>query len=66
MLTELDYLPDGLLQVEARELYTILPGPTLIHLPGRRDIPLFVSILLHGNEDTGLKAMQTAGESVGL
>lgn len=58
MLTELDYLPDGLLQVEARELYTILPGPTLIHLPGRRDIPLFVSILLHGNEDTGLKAMQ--------
>ncbi|MDP3281786.1 MAG: M14 family metallopeptidase [Nitrosomonas sp.] len=59
MLTELDYLPDGLLQVEARELYTILPGPTLIHLPGRRDIPLFVSILLHGNEDTGLKAMQT-------
>ncbi|MDP1786821.1 M14 family metallopeptidase [Nitrosomonas sp.] len=59
MLTELDYLPDGLLQVEASELYTILPGPTLIHLPGRRDIPLFVSILLHGNEDTGLKAMQT-------
>lgn len=58
MLTELDYLPDGLLQVEASELYTILPGPTLIHLPGRRDIPLFVSILLHGNEDTGLKAMQ--------
>lgn len=58
MLTELDYLPDGLLQVEANELYTILPGPTLIHLPGRRDIPLFVSILLHGNEDTGLKAMQ--------
>jgi hypothetical protein len=58
MLTELDYLPDGLLQVEASELYTILPGPTLIHLPGRRDIPLFVSILQHGNEDTGLKAMQ--------
>lgn len=58
MLTELDYLPDGLLQVEASKLYTILPGPTLIHLPGRRDTPLFVSILLHGNEDTGLKAMQ--------
>lgn len=58
MLTELDYLPNGLLEVEATELYTILPGPTLIHLPGRRDTPLFVSILLHGNEDTGLKAMQ--------
>lgn len=58
MLTELDYLPDGFLQVEATELHTILPGPTLIHLPGRRETPLFVSILLHGNEDTGLKAMQ--------
>jgi succinylglutamate desuccinylase len=58
MLTELDYLPEQFLQVEANELHTILPGPTLIHLPGRRDAPLFVSILLHGNEDTGLKAMQ--------
>lgn len=58
MLTELDYLPNGLLEVEATELHTILPGPTLIHLPGRRNTPLFVSILLHGNEDTGLKAMQ--------
>lgn len=59
MLTELDYLPDGFLHTEAAELHTIFPGPTLIHLPGRRDNPLFVSILLHGNEDTGLKAMQT-------
>lgn len=58
MLTQLDYLPDGLLQVEATELHTLIPGPTLIHLPGRRDVPLFVSILLHGNEDTGLKAIQ--------
>ncbi|PTQ81384.1 M14 family metallopeptidase [Nitrosomonas ureae] len=58
MLTELENLPDGLLQVEAKELYTVLAGPTLIHLPGRRDAPLFVSVLLHGNEDTGLKAVQ--------
>jgi len=58
MLTELDHLPERFLQVEATELHTVLPGPTLIHLPGRREAPLFVSILLHGNEDTGLKAMQ--------
>ncbi|MCE7914251.1 MAG: peptidase M14 [Nitrosomonas sp. PRO4] len=58
MLTELDYLPERFLQVEATELHTVLPGPTLIHLPGRREAPLFVSILLHGNEDTGLKAVQ--------
>jgi succinylglutamate desuccinylase len=59
MLNELDHLPDGFLNTEARELHRILPGPTLIHLPGRRPEPLFVSILLHGNEDTGLLAMQT-------
>ena len=58
MLNELEYLPNGFLDVEANALHTVLPGPTLIHLPGRRDAPLFVSILLHGNEDTGLKAMQ--------
>lgn len=58
MLTQLDYLPEKFLQVEARELHEILSGPTLIHLPGRREAPLFVSILLHGNEDTGLKAIQ--------
>jgi succinylglutamate desuccinylase len=59
VLTELDYLPEKFLLVEANELHTVLPGPTLIHLPGRRDAPLFVSILLHGNEDTGLKAIQS-------
>lgn len=58
MLTELDHLPEKFLHVEASELHTVLPGPTLIHLSGRREAPLFVSILLHGNEDTGLKAMQ--------
>ena len=58
MLTVLDALPDGLLTCEARHLHEILPGPTLIHLPGRREPPLFVSILLHGNEYSGLLAIQ--------
>ena len=58
MLTELNDLPEHFLDLEARDLHRILVGPTLIHLPGRRDEPLFVSILLHGNEDTGLKAIQ--------
>lgn len=31
----------------------------MIHLPGRRPEPLFVSVLQHGNEDTGLKAVQS-------
>lgn len=53
MLTTLTEIPEGLLNCEAHELYRVLSGPTLIHLPGRREAPLFVSVLLHGNEDTG-------------
>lgn len=59
LLTETDTLPDGLLDTAARDLHRVLDGPTLIHLPGRREAPLFVSVLLHGNEDTGLVAIQT-------
>ena len=59
MLTLLDHIPEGLLDCPATELHTILPGPTLISLPGRRPQPLFVSVLLHGNEVTGLSAIQS-------
>jgi len=58
MLTTLDHLPTGLLSLEASQLHQILPGPTLIHLPGRRTPPLFVSVLLHGNETTGWLAIR--------
>ena len=34
----------------------MLDGPTLIHLEGRRTPPLFVSVLMHGNEPTGWDA----------
>jgi hypothetical protein len=57
-LTTYDHLPDGLLGLEAARLHERLTGPTLIHLPGRRPEPLFVSVLLHGNEDTGWEAMR--------
>lgn len=57
-LTTLEALPDGLLDARARDLHTLLSGPTLIHWPGKREEPLFASVLLHGNEDTGLKAVQ--------
>jgi hypothetical protein len=59
MLNILDHIPDGFLQASARNLHQVLPAPTLIHLPGRKPDPLFVSVLLHGNEDTGLKAIQS-------
>jgi succinylglutamate desuccinylase len=59
MLTTLAQTPAGLLDCAARDLHRILPGPTLLHLPGRRPQPLFVSVLLHGNETTGLAAVQS-------
>ena len=58
MLTILTELPPQLLSATPAELHRVLRGPTLIHLPGRRVAPLFVSVLLHGSEYTGLEAVQ--------
>lgn len=58
MLQEFDDCPPGLLQAEVGGLAGLLGGPSLIHLPGRRPEPLFVSVLLHGNEDTGFYALR--------
>ena len=51
-------LPDGFLDCPTAQLAELLPGPCLIDLPGRERRPLFVSALLHGNEDTGIWAVQ--------
>ncbi|HHO67666.1 MAG TPA: peptidase M14 [Gammaproteobacteria bacterium] len=58
MPRELDNLPEGLLVAQPGQLADLLGGPTLIHLPGRREPPLFLSVLLHGNETTGFLAVQ--------
>jgi len=58
MLQEFDGLPEGLLEVESAGLEQVLGGPTLIHLAGEREPPLFVSVLLHGNETVGWEAMR--------
>ncbi len=58
MLTVIEYIPDGFLDASAASLHQVLAGPTLIHLHGRKPEPLFVSVLLHGNEYTGLTAIQ--------
>jgi succinylglutamate desuccinylase len=57
-LTILDALPLGFLECGARDLHLLLDGPTLFELQGERGPPLFVSILAHGNEDSGLDAIQ--------
>lgn len=58
MLNELYQLPEGFLQARPDELLSLLGKPTLIHLPGDNPKPLFVCTLLHGNETTGLYAIQ--------
>ena len=58
-LIEIDKVPEGLLEIKsARSLHTILPHPALLTLEGHHKQPLFVTVLLHGNEDTGLFAIQ--------
>lgn len=58
-------LPPGFLDMAATEIYREFSGPTLIHLPGERSPAVFVSILLHGNEEVGLKAVQRSLRSLG-
>jgi succinylglutamate desuccinylase len=58
-LVETDTVPDGFLELsDPTQLFTIMPQPTLLHLQGRRTDTLFVTVLLHGNEDTSFFAIQ--------
>ncbi|SEN02432.1 M14 family metallopeptidase [Nitrosomonas marina] len=58
MLTIRQDIPEGLLSLQAHELYKQLDGPTLFQLPGRRTPPIFISVLLHGNEPVGWNAIR--------
>jgi succinylglutamate desuccinylase len=59
LLNERDDLPVSLLEVKAQDLHDALGGPTLFHLPGRREPALFVSVLMHGNETSGWDAIRS-------
>jgi len=57
-LNQIDQIPNGLLELEnSTEIQRIFDQPTLMHLQGKENKPLFVSVLLHANEDTGLLAV---------
>jgi len=58
MLQRINTIPEGLLDCSPEELITIVPDTTLIELEGRNKTPLFLSVLLHGNEPTGLVVAQ--------
>jgi len=58
MLNEMNHIPEALLNAKADALSGILGAPTLFHLNGIRQQPLFICTLLHGNETTGFYAVQ--------
>lgn len=57
-LKQIDDYPEQLLEISCDELYTLFPEPTLLHLNGKRPEPLFISVLLHGNEITSFHVVQ--------
>lgn len=57
-LTILDHIPSAFLSISHREIKNLFMTPTLIHLKGEKPTALFISILLHGNEFSGLQIMQ--------
>lgn len=58
MIKQLNKLPEGLLELSADKLYTKMDNHTLIHLKGKIERPVFISILQHGDEHTGWDALK--------
>lgn len=56
-LDELTQLPSGILDTDVASVKRVFKNPTLVTLEGQL-APIFVSILLHGNEDAGWLALQ--------
>ena len=56
------HLPDGLgeavLALGAERLHEVMPGLTLVDIPGRRADCIFLSVLLHGNETSGWETVR--------
>ncbi len=59
MLKVWDQIPEGFVNARAEGLHKLLGGPSLIHIPGRREAPLFLSVMQHGDELAGLHAVQS-------
>ena len=57
-LNVLDDLPASIARLPAPALADVLDGPTLFDLRKREAPPLFVSVLLHGNETSGWDAVR--------
>lgn len=51
-------LPEAFLDISYRDIKKVFDKPTLVHLKGHKSPALFISIMLHGNEFSGLMIMQ--------
>ena len=51
-------LPDAFFHIDSTLIRDVFPHPSLVYVAGDSAQTLFVSILLHGNEHTGLEVMQ--------
>ena len=58
MLTILNKLTDKILALPAHRLHEELSGPTLVHLKGKREPAIFLTVLLHGNENSGWEVVK--------
>jgi succinylglutamate desuccinylase len=57
-LTILNDIPNEFLDISYRQIKKVFKTPTLVHIEGDKNPPIFVSILLHGNEFSGLEIIQ--------
>jgi succinylglutamate desuccinylase len=58
VLNIINELNETILALPAHRLHEELPGPTLVHLKGARDPEIFLSVILHGNENTGWEVVK--------
>lgn len=58
LLKQFDSLPEGILTAKPEALHRLIPEPSLFHLAGKNQQPLFISVMQHGNEPTGFLAIQ--------
>ncbi len=54
----IDYIPEGFLEIKPKDITQLISAPALIHLRGKKERAFFISILLHGNEFSGLIILQ--------
>ena len=54
----IQHIPEGFLNIKPRDITKLISSPTIIQLKGEIEPPLFISLLLHGNEFSGLIILQ--------